>query len=440
MNQADNIAAPATAVGGAVNIIRLSGPDVLDIANKIWQGKPLSKNNARKMLLGKIAGDQALAVYMKAPASYTGDDVVEFQCHGGAAVADAVLRCVLSAGCRLAEPGEFTCRAFINGKLDLLQAEAVSDIISSGSDAALKMAEKQLDGVLSTKINELCAELDFLRSECEARLDFPDEELDFDNSAAERIGAVARRFEELLASHQAGAVLRDGVKVALAGKPNAGKSSLLNKLLGFERAIVSNIPGTTRDTVQEQAVLRNIPVHLTDTAGLRDSTDPVEKLGIERSYQTISSAEVTFWLLDASADDIVAEAASFDASAPGVIPIWNKCDLVPDRELPALPVPAVKISALKDDDFNALLDLFEERVLSVSRHAPPEVAVNARSATQLELAIPHCEAAQLLFEDGCFELAAHELATAAHAAGKIIGRNADPDLLDAVFHRFCLGK
>ena len=440
MNTQDNIAAPATAVGGAVNIIRLSGPDVLDIANKIWQGKPLSKNNARKMLLGKIAGDQALAVYMKAPASYTGDDVVEFQCHGGAAVADAVLRCVLSAGCRLAEPGEFTCRAFINGKLDLLQAEAVSDIISSGSDAALKMAEKQLDGVLSTKINELCAELDFLRSECEARLDFPDEELDFDNSAAERIGAVARRFEELLASHQAGAVLRDGVKVALAGKPNAGKSSLLNKLLGFERAIVSNIPGTTRDTVQEQAVLRNIPVHLTDTAGLRDSTDPVEKLGIERSYQTISSAEVTFWLLDASADDIVAEAASFDASAPGVIPIWNKCDLVPDRELPALPVPAVKISALKDDDFNALLDLFEERVLSVSRHAPPEVAVNARSATQLELAIPHCEAAQLLFEDGCFELAAHELATAAHAAGKIIGRNADPDLLDAVFHRFCLGK
>ena len=440
MNTQDNIAAPATAVGGAVNIIRLSGPDVLDIANKIWQGKPLSKNNARKMLLGKIAGDQALAVYMKAPASYTGDDVVEFQCHGGAAVADAVLRCVLSAGCRLAEPGEFTCRAFINGKLDLLQAEAVSDIISSGSDAALKMAEKQLDGVLSTKINELCAELDFLRSECEARLDFPDEELDFDNSAAERIGAVARRFEELLATHQAGAVLRDGVKVALAGKPNAGKSSLLNKLLGFERAIVSNIPGTTRDTVQEQAVLRNIPVHLTDTAGLRDSNDPIEKLGIERSYQTISSAEVTFWLLDASADDIAAEAASFDASAPGVIPVWNKCDLVRNRELPELPVPAVKISALKDDDFNALLDVFEERVLSVSRHAPPEVAVNARSAAQLELAIPHCEAARQLFEDGCFELAAHELATAAHAAGKIIGRNADPDLLDAVFHRFCLGK
>ena len=142
MNTSDNIAAPATAVGGAVTIIRLSGPGVLDIANKVWQGIPLSDRNIRKMVLGKIAGDQALAVYMKAPASYTGDDVVEFQCHGGAAAADAVMRAVLNAGCRLAEPGEFTCRAFINGKLDLLQAEAVADIISSGSDAALKMAEK----------------------------------------------------------------------------------------------------------------------------------------------------------------------------------------------------------------------------------------------------------------------------------------------------------
>ena len=194
MNTLDNIAAPATAVGGAVNIIRLSGPGVLDIANKIWQGTPLSGKNARKMLLGKVSGDQALAVYMKSPASYTGDDVVEFQCHGGAAVADAVLRAVLSAGCRLAEPGEFTCRAFVNGKIDLLQAEAVSDIITSGSNAALKMAEKQLDGVLSRQINDLCAELDFLRSECEARLDFPDEELDFDDQAAVRIGEVKARF------------------------------------------------------------------------------------------------------------------------------------------------------------------------------------------------------------------------------------------------------
>ena len=302
------------------------------------------------------------------------------------------------------------------------------------------MAEKQLDGVLSSRIGKICDDLNFLRSECEARLDFPDEELDFDATAAERIGAVKHRLEKLLSTHQAGSVLRDGVKVVLAGKPNAGKSSLLNKLLGFERAIVSNIPGTTRDTVQEQAVLRNIPVHLTDTAGLRESCDPVEKLGIERSYKTISSAEITFWLLDASAEDLTAEAASFDAAAPGVIPIWNKCDLVPERELPPLPIPAVKISALKDDDFGTLLDIFEEKVLSVSRHAPPEVAVNARSAAQLELAIPHCEAAQQLFEDGCYELAAYELASAAHAAGKIIGRNADPDLLDAVFHRFCLGK
>ncbi len=440
MNTVDNIAAPATAVGGAVTIIRLSGPGVLEIANRVWDGTPLSSGNVRRMMLGKVAGDQALAVYMKAPATYTGDDVVEFQCHGGAAAADAVMRCVLDAGCRLAEPGEFTCRAFINGKLDLLQAEAVADIISSGSDAALKMAEKQLDGVLSSKVNALYDELNFLRSECEAHLDFPDEELDFESGVPERISAVAEKISRLLDTHRAGALLRDGVAVALAGKPNVGKSSLLNKLLGFDRAIVSNIPGTTRDTVQESAVIRNIPVKLTDTAGLRESSDPIEKLGIERSYRTISAAEVTFWLLDASAGDLAAEAASFDADAPGVIPVWNKCDLAGDRILPELPVPAVKISALNDDDFSALLDAFERRVLDVSRHAPPEVAVNARSAAQLKQALPHCQQAVELFDSGDYELAASELAGAAHALGVIVGRNADPDLLDSVFHRFCLGK
>lgn len=441
MNTRDNIAAPATAVGGAVTIIRLSGPEVLDIANRIWEGVPLSAANVRRMILGKVAGDQALAVYMKAPGSYTGDDVVEFQCHGGAASADAVMRCVLNAGCRLAEPGEFTYRAFVNGKLDLLQAEAVADIVTSGSEAALKIAENQLSGILSSKINALYDEINYLRSECEARLDFPDEELDFDEAAPERIEKALEQIEQLLATHRAGSVLRDGVSVALAGKPNVGKSSLLNLLLGFDRAIVSNIPGTTRDTVQEQAVLRNIPVHLTDTAGLRESSDPIEKLGIERSYRTISKAEITFWLLDASAEDLELEAASFDPDAPGVIPVWNKCDLLPEGAvLPELPVPAVKISALKDEDIPALLDAFEARIPGISRHAPPEVAVNARSAAQLTAAIPHCRAAAGCFADGDYELASSELAAAAHALGVIVGRNVDPDLLDSVFHRFCLGK
>ena len=440
MNTRDNIAAPATATGGAVTVIRLSGPGVLDIANSIWDGPALSERMVRQMVLGRVAGDQALAVYMKSPASYTGDDVVEFQCHGGSAVASAVLNKVLSAGCRLAEPGEFTYRAFVNGKLDLLQAEAVADIVTSGSSAALKIAENQLSGVLSARINALCDELDFVRSECEARLDFPDEELDFDDSCPEKIAGIVRELAALLETHRAGSVFRDGVVVALAGHPNAGKSSLLNRLLGFDRAIVSDIPGTTRDTVEENAVLRNIPVRLTDTAGLRESADPVEKLGIERSYRTISNAEVTFWLLDASADDLEAECAGFDPSAPGVIPVWNKSDLAGDRKLPELPVPAVKISALKDNDFPELLDAFEQQVLKVARHAPPEVAVNARSAVQLESAIPFCEQAGALFEQGDYELAASLLAQAAHAVGMIVGRNADPDLLDSVFHRFCLGK
>ena len=443
MNESDNIAAPASAIGGAVTIIRLAGPQVLDIANRVWQGKSkLCRSNSRKMLLGKVENDPTLAVYFAAPNSYTGTDVVELQCHGGAAVADMVMKKVLSSGCRLAEPGEFTFRAFINGKLDLLQAEAVADVISSGSNAALQMAENQLDGMLSRSINDLYERLNSLRSECEARLDFPDEELDFDLSADEKIEAIAADIADLLASADTGRVLRDGVSVVLAGRPNAGKSSLLNNLLGFDRAIVSDIPGTTRDTVEADCTLRGIPVYLQDTAGLRESDDPVEKLGIERSRQSIAAAEITFWLLDASLPDVQSEAATIDLTAPGVIAVWNKCDLIAEPEkLPQLPVPTVRISALHERIPEALLDAFETRLFQHRNgKALPPVAVNARSAALLQQALPQIMLAAELFRQEEFELAAAELAAAAAAIGTILGKNADPDLLDNVFHRFCLGK
>ena len=441
MNESDNIAAVASAIGGAVTVIRLSGPGVLDIANNVWKGRrPLCDADARKMMLGKAGNDPTLAVYMKAPASYTGGDVVELQCHGGAAAADQLMRAVLSAGCRLAEPGEFTYRAFMNGKMDLLQAEAVADIVSSGSEAALRLAENQLAGRLSSEIDRLWESVNDLRSECEARLDFPDEELDFDNAAADKISGVAREVDKFLATGSTGAALRDGVAVVLAGKPNAGKSSLLNMLLGFDRAIVSNVPGTTRDTVEARTVLRNIPVRLTDTAGLRDSDDIIEKLGIERSYRSIASAQVTFWLLDATAQNVADEAASLDTAAPGVIAVWNKCDLAPQRELPHFSVPSVHISALTGENMDALLDAFEKQIFSTVNTVMPEVAVNARTSALLEKSLPFLRNAENLFRDGEYELAAAELAAAAHALGEIIGKNADPDLLDNVFHRFCLGK
>ncbi|MBR7121723.1 MAG: tRNA uridine-5-carboxymethylaminomethyl(34) synthesis GTPase MnmE [Lentisphaeria bacterium] len=441
MNQSDNIAAPASAVGGAVTVIRLSGPQVLEIANRVWQGrKPLSAADVRRMMLGEVAGDPTLAVYMKAPYSYTGDDVVELQCHGGAAAADAVMKKLLSSGCRLAEPGEFTCRAFLNGKLDLLQAEAVADLISSSSENALHMAEKQLAGSLSSRIDELYDLVITLRSECESRLDFPDEELDFDNSVPEKIARTRNTIRELISTGRAGSIIRDGIQVVLAGKPNAGKSSLLNRIVGFDRAIVSAIPGTTRDTVESSAVIRGIGVNLTDTAGLRESDDPIEKMGIERSFRSIKAGMVTFWLLDASVNDRQLEVDSIDRNAPGLIAVWNKCDIADCGNLPPTGLPTVQISARSGKNLESLFDEFEKIVFAGAAPDIPEVAVNARSATLLENSLEFLNRAEDSFNAGDYELAAAELADASVKIGEITGRTTAPDLLDKIFHKFCIGK
>lgn len=441
MNQSDNIAAPASAVGGAVTVIRLAGPQVLDIANRVWKGKKtLSEKNVRRMMLGEVAGDPTLAVYMKAPHSYTGDDVVELQCHGGAAAANSIMKLLLASGCRLAEPGEFTCRAFLNGKLDLLQAEAVADLIASSSESAFHMAQKQLAGSLSSRIDRLYDLVIMLRAECESRLDFPDEELDFDAGVPEKIADCRRNIRELISAGETGSIIRDGVQVVLAGKPNAGKSSLLNRILGFDRAIVSAIPGTTRDTVESSAVIRGIGVNLTDTAGLRDSADPVEKMGIERSFRTIRAGKVTFWLLDASAENLQGEVDAIDRQAPGLIAVWNKMDIAGDKSLPETGVPTVKISAVSGENIEALYDEFEKTVFTGVNSQIPETAVNARSITLLESALKHLDRAETLFDCGDWELAAAELADASINIGEITGRSIAPDLLDKIFHKFCIGK
>ena len=443
MNTSDTITAPATGIGGAVSIIRVSGKEALSCAGKVWQGRiRLEDARPRRMYLGKVGGDPTLAVYMKAPASYTGDDVVELQCHGGAVAADSVLRALLDAGCRMAEPGEFTFRAFVNGKLDLAQAEAVADLINSGSKSAMLLAERQLAGTLSAKLNEIWDKINHLRSECEARLDFPDEELDFDNDLSDQIALLKEKITRLISTREAGARLRDGVDVVLAGRPNAGKSSLLNQLAGFDRAIVSAIPGTTRDTVEQECVLCGIPVRLTDTAGLRDSDDPIEAQGIERSRRSIASAQVTFWLLDASSDDLADELAELETSSGGsTIAVWNKCDLVPERVLPETQLPSCRISAVNGEGIDALLECFKNIISGNGEQAIlPDSAVNARMADALERAYSALERADVQLEMEDFELAACDLADAAYSVGETTGKTASCDLLDEVFHRFCLGK
>ena len=442
MNTVDTIAAPASAVGGAVTVIRISGPEALQVLKKVWQGKsdPGKEANFRKMLLGKISGDPALAVFMPGPRSYTGDDVAEIHCHGGAAAAANSLNAILDSGARSAEPGEFTFRAFVNGKLDLTQAEAVSDLISAGSTAAFNLAEKQLAGSLSEKLNQIYELISSLISECEARLDFPDEDLDFDPQDSEKIREVRTGIKQLIDSGKAGALLREGIDVVLAGKPNAGKSSLFNLLSGCERAIVTPIPGTTRDTVENKIVLCDLPVTLTDTAGLRESDDPVEKLGVARSHRAIAAAKIIFRVLDSSNPDLQAEISDVDFT-PETIAVWNKSDLAPEAVLPELPCPAVRISVAENKNIDALLKCFSEMVYGEKENARiPEVAVNARAQKLLEESDMALLRAAEQFTGGEFELAASDLRTALHAIGKITGKTSDPDVLDEIFRNFCIGK
>ena len=302
----DTIAALCTAPGGALNILRISGPDALRIGRQVWHGKnELGPAAARKMLLGKVcrgndpaSGEPCLAVFMPGPASYTGEDTVELHCHGGSFAPGRLLRELIGAGARMAEPGEFTKRAFLNGKMDLTQAEAVADLIAAKTESAARLAEKQLSGRLGDNIRQLRETLTHLLAEFESRLDFSEENLDWlpTEKCLAEMQNTADRLDRMIRSADDGSILRDGVKVVIAGRPNAGKSSLLNALLGFDRAIVTEIPGTTRDTLEEFVSFRNIPVRLTDTAGLHESvSDPVEQLGIQRSLDSLKGASCIFW-------------------------------------------------------------------------------------------------------------------------------------------------
>ena len=452
MNTVDTIAAVATAPGGAIGIVRISGENALPAAQQVWRGrKSLCKANARMMLYGLIGnpGEPALAVYMPNPHSYTGEDVVELHCHGGAVTVRRTLEAVLSQkNVRAAEPGEFTMRAFINGKLDLAQAEAVGDIITATGDATLNLALRQLAGNLSRSVNDIRETLLLLASDCESRLDFPDEELEFDDSSllVERLDIARNALQKLIASAHAGAVLRQGVRITLAGKPNAGKSSLLNALLGIDRAIVSSIPGTTRDTLAENAVLRNIPVEITDTAGLRESDDEIEVLGIERAKAAMLQSQVVFYLLDASAEDIAGELTEFERNIKSnkqqLIAVWNKMDLAKERDFPEIPeVPTVKISAMTGENLNALLDVFEKLVWQDDgNNADTPEAVNARHLSLLQAADAALEPVADELISGSWELASANLRMALVETGRIVGETVEPDLLDEIFSRFCIGK
>ncbi len=389
---------------------------------------------------------------MPGPHSYTGEDVAEIHVHGGDFAPVRALNAVLDRGARMAEPGEFTKRAFLNGKIDLTQAEAVMDLIQAKTASAGKLAEKQMAGRLGSKIRKIRISLIGALAEIESRLDFPDEDLDFvvPEELTAVLSSAEREIENLLKSGRSGRILRNGVRLVLAGSPNAGKSSLLNALLGFDRAIVTEVPGTTRDTLEENLTIHGILCKITDTAGLREnSSDLVEGMGIVRTKESIQSAEIVLWLLDASRPDSYKEDLDrLKRELPEGMPCivcWNKTDLLSDRQLADLPeVPnslnSVKISALNGTGLNELSDQIEQLVWRRADHSESDCAIAERHEKLLKEAAVRLEQAESEIKRLAWELAASCLHEAVFSLGTITGENVQPDILDEIFSRFCIGK
>ena len=446
----DTIAAIASGLGGGLAIVRLSGPRALALAGAVWRGRrPLAQLPPRTLHLGRLrnargaAGEQCLAVHMPGPRSYTGEDVVEFQVHGGALVARTTLDLLLAQGARHAGPGEFTRRAFLHGKLDLTQAEAVLDVIQAQTTLALHAANRQLAGVLGRRLEALHRELTELLAEVEVRLDFVEENLDWTPPAAlaARLDAALATVDELLRHRDEGEILRHGLRLVLAGAPNAGKSSLLNRLLGRDRAIVTPLPGTTRDTLEEPAQVRGIPLRLVDTAGLRPAQDPIEQEGIARSHAALREAQVVLWVLDATRPLAEQRLDPTLVAGKPVLAALNKSDLAPNPPWHAeVDTPVVAISALTGAGCDELLDQLAALVWHRPLHEAPDVAINARHAALLAAARDALVAARPLDAGAAGELLAVHLRAALTALGAILGKTVAPDLLDQIFARFCIGK
>ena len=457
----DAIVAVASAPGrGAVGIVRASGADLSALIQAVC-GRVLQPRQATLLSFLSDQGgaekalDRGLAIHFPAPHSYTGEDVLELQAHGGPVLLQLLLARCLQAqpGLRLAEPGEFTARAYLNDKLDLAQAEAVADLIDASTEAAARSAARSLSGAFSTQITELAERTVRLRMLVEATLDFPEEEIDFLQRAGARaqLDGIEATLNTALARARQGALLRDGLRVVLAGQPNVGKSSLLNVLAGAELAIVTPLPGTTRDRVSETIQIEGVPLHIIDTAGLRDdveAADAVEVIGIGRSWQAIAQADVVLFLHDlqrlgeAAYDQAeVGIAARLPAGVP-VLHVFNKADLLPDG-WGAAPTPqdALRLSALTGAGLGALRQAL---LLQAGWQAAPEglFIARARHVQALRRTLAHVQQAQAhaAAQDAALDLLAEELRLAHQALGEITGVFSNEDLLGEIFSRFCIGK
>lgn len=445
----ETIAAQATPAGeGALAVIRISGAGALAVADKIFRGRyQPSIAKERMVLLGRIVGDneevvdEVLLTVFRNPRSYTGEDLVEISGHGGAVVASRVLAATLAAGARLARPGEFTERAFLNGKLDLTQAEAVMDLISAQTPRAARSAALQLEGRLGSEIRRLREELLECVAHLEAFIDFPEEGIDPESGTVllNRMQGISAHIDRLLETANEGMLLRDGITLALCGAPNAGKSSLMNRLLGVERAIVNEAPGTTRDTIEESATLGGYPFRIIDTAGLRETADPVEKEGVQRARKAAEDADLRIHLVDASTMEGTIQPLFEDE-----IIIFNKMDLVDAiGRFPPLSQEGVQISCKTGDGIEELVASILRRVTgrSESDTSLHGTSISSRHRDCLERAMAALrEAIRLLTSGDPPELLAVELRSSLAAVGQIVGDAGPEEILGKIFSSFCIGK
>ncbi|MGN6552965.1 MAG: tRNA uridine-5-carboxymethylaminomethyl(34) synthesis GTPase MnmE [Verrucomicrobiota bacterium] len=453
----ETIAAIATPIGeGGLAVIRISGPRAFEIADKCFvpTGKSSRKPSAaptHTIHFGHIVRngqivDEVLVAVLRAPRTFTREDIVEITCHGGILPAKTVLDTVLESGARLAQPGEFTRRAFLNGRIDLAQAEAVADVIHSRTELALRAANEQLAGKLSQRINELRDELIKTLAHVEAHIDFPDEDIapETKSQLLARLDRGVEFMQQLLKTADEGQILRRGIRAAIIGRPNAGKSSLLNQLLGHDRAIVSPIPGTTRDTIEETANIRGLPVVFIDTAGLRESRDEIEVEGIRRSRKTLESAEFILHVLDRSEPFVEADQNYLDEFAGKKrILVRNKMDLPMQLNLPAeLDRQAVDVCCLSGKGIETLKEAIKQLVWAGEiKSEMLQVMINSRHQDALKRARAATEQTIAALRSGqTLELAAMDLRIAVNAVGEIVGKTSTEDLLDMIFSQFCIGK
>ena len=445
------IAAVATPLGrGGISVIRISGADAILIADKIFRSRVrLSEVKSHTINYGYVFDgeediDQVLASVMHAPKTYTGENTVEINCHGGIAVTKRVLEAVIKAGARLAEPGEFTKRAFLNGKIDLSRAEAVIDIINADNALAGKNALSQLKGKLYEEISGARSRIIDLSAKMQVAIDYPDEDLEdiTPNQIIETLEECRRTISTILKNSENGGIIKDGIKTAIVGKPNVGKSSLLNCLSKSDRAIVTDIAGTTRDTIEERISLGGVPINLIDTAGIRETSDAVEKIGVEKSRKSIDEAELLLVMLDAASgiDDEDLEILEQTKDKNRIV-ILNKID-IKSGELSGIPADTVEISAKTGEGADKLSEIIKEKYnIGEIQSADFNAVTNVRQKSALERALSAIERAIDIMQSGePQDLATLDIYEAADSLGEITGETVSDDIVTAIFHNFCVGK